>query len=103
MSKEGSKNEHKSNNLKFDKDDNFFVPTTFKRNGNFVNMKNDTWQKVDFDLKNKNPSQILWISSSSFGSIVEAVNDDERLKASHTNWNYNEHGFVQRLFSTKKK
>lgn len=95
-------NNPKLGNYKLDNEDNFFSSSTLKRNGDYA-LGKDSWQKVDLDFKNRSPSRIMGISSSSFGSAKDIGSEEEKLKASSSNWNYDEHGFVQKLLSSKKK
>ena len=46
---------------------------------------------------------MMGISSSSFASGRDAGSEEEKLKASNSNWNYDEHGFVQKILTSKRK
>lgn len=95
-------NNPKFGNYKLDNEDNFYSSSTLKRNGDYA-LGKDSWLRVDLDYKNKSPSKTMGMSSSSFNSAKDIPSEEEKLKASSTNWNYDEHGFVQKLISSNKK
>ena len=95
-------NKNKVANYKTPSDDDFFSSNTLMRNGDYA-MAKDSWQKIELNYKkNKSPSPMIAISSSSVSSEKDLNNgEEEKFINSGSNWGKDDTGFVNRLLSKK--
>lgn len=103
MRKAKGASKNKLGNYKSPVDDDFFSSNALIRNGDYA-MAKDSWQKIELNYKkNKSPSPMIAISSSSISSEKDInYGEEEKFVSSGSNWGKDDTGFVNRLLSNKK-
>lgn len=84
-------------------DEDFFPSSALIRNGDYA-MGKESWKNVDLNFKQKSPSPIIAISSSSMSSEKDMnYGEEEKFVSSGSQWSKGDSGFVKRLLSSKRK